>query len=158
MPRPREPIKLVEMKGKKHLTKAEIQERKDGEVHGNTDEITPPSFLSAKQKREFEDIAKEMLRIDIMTNLDCDALARYIQARDKYIKYNKMLAKTPNDFEHIQVLEKVDGLQDRAFKQCNTAARELGLTISSRCRLVVPKKEEAPRENKFSKFGGVHDG
>ena len=52
------------------------------------------------------------------------------------------------DLEEVQVRR-----QDRHFKQAQTAARELGLTISSRCKLQVPvKEEEAPPANKFDRF------
>ena len=41
------------------------------------------------------------------------------------------------------------------LKQASATARDLGLTISSRCKLVVPKAEsDAPKVNKFAKFGG----
>ena len=33
-------------------------------------------------------------------------------------------------------------MQDKVFKQCQSSARDLGLTISSRCKLIVPKLEE----------------
>ena len=46
----------------------------------------------------------------------------------------------------------LDKRQDRYFKQAQTAASALGLTISSRCKLQVPVKEEAPKENKFQRF------
>ena len=53
-----------------------------------------------------------------------------------------------------EMLDKLDKRQDRYFKQAQTAAAALGLTISSRCKLVAPVKEEAPKENKFARFGG----
>lgn len=33
-------------------------------------------------------------------------------------------------------------LQDKAFKQCLSCARELGLTIGARCKLVIPKVDD----------------
>ena len=45
-------------------------------------------------------------------------------------------------------------MQDKAFKQVRAAASDLGLTISSRCRLVVPQAPEVPKTNKFSRFSG----
>ncbi len=33
-------------------------------------------------------------------------------------------------------------LQDRAFKQCIACAKELGLTIGARCKLIIPKVED----------------
>ena len=50
-------------------------------------------------------------------------------------------------------VERLALLQDRYFKQCRQGAADFGLTVSSRCRLVVPKADkETPKENKFAKF------
>ncbi|MGN7308777.1 P27 family phage terminase small subunit, partial [Bacillus subtilis] len=45
--------------------------------------------------------------------------------------------------------------QDKFFKQCRQAASDLGLTISSRCKLVVPKKEEKEPSDVEKRFSGV---
>lgn len=37
-------------------------------------------------------------------------------------------------------------LQDKAFRQCLACAKELGLTISSRCKLIVPTPPESDEE------------
>ena len=43
--------------------------------------------------------------------------------------------------------------QDKAFKQCRAAASDLGLTITSRAKLVVPESAKpVPKENKFARF------
>ena len=55
------------------------------------------------------------------------------------------------EFVNSQV-ERLAIMQDRYFRQCRQGAADFGLTVSSRCRLVVPKAEETPKENKFSKF------
>ena len=53
----------------------------------------------------------------------------------------------------IVEMEKLISMQDKAFKQCRASANDLGLTIASRCKLVMPTVEEKPKENKFTKFG-----
>ena len=45
------------------------------------------------QAQKFIDIACELLRVEIMGNLDCDALARYIQSEEKYLKYDKLVSQ-----------------------------------------------------------------
>lgn len=52
-------------------------------------------------------------------------------------------------------LDQYSKIHDRYFKQCRASASDLGLTISSRCKLVVPKTEEEPKPNKFNKFKKV---
>ena len=149
MARAREPISLVEAKGKKHLTKAEIAERKATEIKANSDKIEAPEYLPAKLKSEFYRIAEELKKIDIMSNLDCECLARFIVSEFNYQKVSKKLLKTAVDNEKYFTYLTI---QDKLFKQCTKAAADLGLTISSRCKLVVPKAPEKEKKNKFSKF------
>ena len=164
MARPREPIDLIAAKGRKHLTKEEYNERKKAEVTASADNIKPPDFLSKKEREKFEEIAKQLTDLKIMSNLDCDILARYIRADTEYIKITKQLEKIkfiPDRKsmagEDAQLTEQyakynyLSKIQNRAMKACNENARELGLTISSRCRLVMPKEKDEQPINKFMK-------
>lgn len=172
---PRQPLNLVLAKGAKHLTKAEIAERRSSEVQGCVDGIAAPSYLTAKQKKQFDTIANQLQRIGIMGETDNDTLARYITAQSFYedaVKDMRKLQKErpvrPNEnaepeeldafYNRMQVwgvsMDLAIKRQDRYFKQAQTAAAALGLTISSRCKLAVPKSAEPPKENKFAKFGG----
>lgn len=156
----RQPIELVVAKGSKHLTKAEIAERQAREVKPCTDDIAPPSYLTAKQKQEFNRIAAQLQKLKILGETDVDALARYILSRDTYVKLTKQIQKK-EILENPLILDKYMKNQDRAFRQCDVSAKALGLTISSRCRLVVPEvTTEAPKENKFNRFakGAVSSG
>ena len=173
----RQPTDLVVMKGKKHLTKAEIEARKNAEVTAPCDKVRPPTYLSPELKKKFRKLAKELLEIKLIANVDCDALARLLIAQEKYLEVTKKLSETPltvmvpvfgkvmneetGEMEHQQIGERevVNGeqerlliIQDRCFKQCRQGASDFGLTVSSRCRLVVPKVQKAPPENKFAKY------
>lgn len=163
---PRQPIELVIAKGKKNLTKAEISERRATEVQPCMDGIEPPAYLTAAQKKRFVKLATQLQKIKIMGETDCETLSRYITAQTQYEKATKALRgmkppKPTGDDEADMILmadyykneETVAKLQDRYFKQAHTSATALGLTISSRCKLEVPVKEEEPKVNKFSKFG-----
>lgn len=154
MGRYKEPIDLIVAKGKKHISKAEVQERKQKELDVPFKEIIVPSYLSVKQKEKFIEIATKLLKINIYTELDIDVLARYILAQDLYLLYTSKIKKIikKND---IDELEKYQRMQDKAFNQAQSCARELGLTISSRCRIEVPYKEPETKRNKFDKFRGV---
>lgn len=149
MARPKQPISLIQAKGKKHLTKSEIEERKSTEVKAASDKVKPPSYLPNVLKKEFERIASELIRVEIMTNLDCEALARFVVSEYNYQKVTKKLLKTGVDndkyFNYLLI-------QDKLFKQSRQAASDLGLTISSRCKLVIPTKQDDKPPNKFSKF------
>ena len=151
----RQPISLLEAKNKKHLTKAEKDTRKKREVSAPSDNVTPPSYLSLPEKAKFARIAKQLIDLKIMSNLDCDCLARHIQSETKYQTYDKLVndyLKQVSDTQKetgqteldISTLSGLENLRDKALKQCRASASDLGLSISSRCKLVVPKpvKEE----------------
>ena len=148
----RQPIELIKAKGAKHLTKAEIAEREQSEVKPITDNIIAPEYLTKKQKETFNRLADQLKVLKIMGETDVDALARYITANDFYINaVRKMRSKEVKD--NPVLFGSWAKIQERYFKQCRSAANDLGLTISSRCRLVVPeRKTETPKENKFKKF------
>lgn len=163
----REPIDLILAKGKKHLTRNEIENRKNTEVNVDAyKNVKPPGYLSKKQKDEFKEIANKLLDIGIMSELDEDCLARYLIAKENYLKSTKLLnaayrnkaAKKYKDNEKMQRIFSNDiesNLihQDRAFRQCRASAADLGLSIASRCRLVLPNPTPSkPKDNKFAKF------
>lgn len=159
----RQPINLIIANGKKHLTKSEIEERQSSEIQPCTDGIAAPSYLTAKQRKEFDRIAGQLQKIGIMGETDCDTLARYITAQGLYEQAVKDLRQVQKDRpkdatpERLAVwadlLNTLDKRQDRYFKQAQTAAAALGLTISARCRLAVPVKDEPAKVNKFARFG-----
>ena len=173
----RQPTDLVVMKGKKHLTKAEIEARKNAEVVAPNDKVKPPVYLTPEQKKKFRKLSKELLAIKLIANVDCDALARLLIAQDQYIEITDKIRETPlmvdvpvyemrentdtGEQERVQVgtREVVNGererlmiIQDRCMKQCRQGASDFGMTVSSRCRLVVPKAKETKPENKFAKY------
>ena len=60
MARPRQPIELVIAKGKKHLSKAEIEERRKQEIKASNDNIEAPSYLPNNLKEEFNNILYDL--------------------------------------------------------------------------------------------------
>ncbi|MGY8620318.1 phage terminase small subunit P27 family [Bacillus safensis] len=165
MARPRQPVDLLLVKGKKNLTKKEIEERREQEIKAPDDKVKAPSYLPKDLKREFKKIADELKNIGIITNLDVDALARFLFARKQYLQITEIILKTPvitdvedEDGNRIEVAsQKYSDLlinQDKLFKQCRQASSDLGLTISSRCKLVIPKKDDKPKSKEEERFGG----
>lgn len=169
----RQPIELVIANGRKHLTKEEIESRRASEVAPCTDDLTAPSYLTAAEKRRFNKLVEQLAKLKIMGETDTEALARYVTAQGLYEQAVKDLRKLSKDrpvkpddpddskgqqkyYDLLEIyyvmLDSAVKRQDRYFKQAATAAAALGLTISSRCKLVAPVKEEAPKQNKFKKF------
>src|SRR5665648_977095 len=77
-----------------HLTKKEIEERMRTEIKAPSDNIKAPGYLSVGQKKKFNEVAEELKRIDIMTNLDIDTLARFVIADTLYIEITKPVSYT----------------------------------------------------------------
>ncbi len=170
MARPRQPIDLIKAKGKKHLSEREYEERKAQELEVPFKDVQPPSYLTAKQKREFTEYADKLVALGIFTELDVDVLAQYCIAKTLYLKYSDQIKKVIDKENAVHkwsaieeiaencesaedikaLLEKIlrrqrgdditvmMNLQDKAFKQCIACARELGLTVTSRLKLVIP--------------------
>lgn len=168
----REPTDLVVYKGRKHLTKAEIEERKSKEIQAPNDKIKAPNYLSKSEKKEFNKISKELIRIGIMSNLDIDSLAFFIKTRTEYLRITKEVEirgptreievedKDPEgnviSTKKVEVIngdyERLLKMQLKVLKVCRKIAADLGLSIASRCKLVVPTSKEEQKENKFKKY------
>lgn len=161
--RRKQPIDLIAAKGRKHLTFEEYDTRKSQEVVAPSDNIKAPSFLTKNEAKKFDEIATILKDIGIMTNLDCDVLGMYIQSYTQYEKVTKQInkikfkASKKLDIDaDEQIDEQMDKfgylskLQIRYLKACTECAKELGLTISSRCKLVMPKSNDEEKPiNKF---------
>lgn len=187
MPNEREPIDILLAKGRKHLTRAEIDERRDQEPPpAPADNIKPPEYLSAKQRAEFFELAQQLAEMKIFGNVDAGELGRYVIAHSMYARYTKLLRTLPKkkrsrlrelrervardegrpvapnedmDDEDLALeLEKsLALLQDKYFNQCEQTARALSLNITSRCKLIVPKAPVTPKSNKFDRFKKAAD-
>lgn len=148
----REPIKLTLLKGKKHLTKAEIQERIDSEVKVGNDAVKSPAYLPKELKKEFNKIAKELIKCDLLTNLDVDVLARFLISREQYVKTMEQL-RDIDPTDDIIYYEKVLRVNDKLFQQLSKSSNELGLTVTSRGRIRVPKFTPEEIDKVEQKFG-----
>lgn len=149
----REPIDLIVAKGKKNLTKKEIEERKNREVKAPSENIEPPSYLPEELKVEFINISLKLKEIGIISELDVTALARFLISEYQYQKITAKMLKMKNItdkyFDYAN-------LQDKFFKQSRAAAGDLGLTISSRCKLVLPdsnKNDDSEMTEGQKRFG-----
>ena len=153
MAKRREPIDLLVAKGKKNLTKKEIEERKNREIKAPSENIETPSYLPENLKGEFINISSKLKEIGIMSDLDSNALARYLIAEHEFqkvaIKMVKMKNITDKYFDYLKA-------EDKFFNQARAAAGDLGLTITSRCKLVLPnnnKDEPAEMTEGQKRFG-----
>ena len=140
MPKQREPIDVILAKGRKHFTKIDIENRRAEEPSVPFKNIEAPTYLSKAMKAEFYDIAGKLLAIGVMTELDEDSLARYLIAKKHYLKYSKLISKAIKDGD-LNESARLINTQDKLYKQVRGAAQDLGRTITSRCKLVIPEAE-----------------
>ena len=141
MPKQREPIELIIAKGRKHFTKADIEKRRAQEPDVPFKNIRAPKYLSKPATKEFYDTAYKLLEIGVMTELDEDALARYIVVKQQFLMYTELISEALA-LEDIETADRLAKTQDKFFKQVRAAASDLGLTITSRCKLVVPEPQD----------------
>lgn len=142
----RQPTDVVLANGKKHLSKAEIAERRAGEVRIPAAKTAkPPKWLPEAIKKDFRALGKKLIAAGLYTELDADTLGRYLVAQQEYLLATKQVFQAYAEREPEEV-EDWSRIQDRHFKQARNCANDMGLTVTSRCRLVVPETAQASEE------------
>lgn len=138
MPGPRQPTELVVANGRKHLTRTEEDQRRDQEVHVPVpDRAEPPRWLPKKLHAEFRQIGEILRLAGLYAELDRDALGQYFLARERWQRADKLASKAIREQDE-KLAKEWTAVQSTYFRQCRQCAEVLGLSISSRCRLVVP--------------------
>lgn len=137
----RQPTDVVKANGKKHLSKAEEDARRDSEVRvAAAQKAKPPKWLPEALRKDFRKIGKQLIEAGIYTDLDADTLGRYLVAHGEWLaataEVQQRLNRQPRDVKTVDDWGKV---QERYFKQARNCANDLGLTVTSRCRLVIPQ-------------------
>lgn len=153
MPGPRLPTDVVKERGRKHLSKAEEAERRQSEVKlPKPKKISPPKWLPEYLKAEFRALAKELLEADMgAAGLDRDTIGRYLVASRQYTAA-AIQVQDALDAEDAEKAAEWMNIQDKCFKQANKCANDMGMTLTSRCKLVMPTKKEDPGEDEFTAF------
>lgn len=157
----RQPTVLVETRGKKHFTKSELAQRKEREVKAKPPKTAkPPAWLPEQLKKDFRAIGKQLIELGVYSRLDADTLGRYLVAQHQWLIATQMVEQAltrrkpagPNGEPGAlapdqEAADSWGRIQERYFKQARNCATDLGLTITSRCRLVLPEgvgPKEAP--------------
>ena len=147
MPGPRQPTDVVKAKGRKHMTKAEEAQRRAGEVQVERPKtVKVPKWVPEDLKKEFRALGRKLLAAGLYTDLDADTLGRYLVAQHQYIlaAQEAEQALTRRDQEGADDWGKI---QERYFKQARNCANDMGLTVTSRHRLVVPDAPQKGEED-----------
>jgi len=154
---PKLPIEVIEGRGAKHLTRAEKEARAASEVSkpSGAKVIRAPSWLPKNLQPEFNEIRAQLVSLGIFEKIDRDTLARYLIAVGEWRNAlaqaqkssRKRVEKDVTIYPDADLTAKWSAIADRYFKQCQRCASDLGMTITSRCRLVVPGADKAEEEN-----------
>lgn len=147
---------------KNRLTKDEIEKRREAEkrLKPKANKVKPPTWLSKEAKKEFNRIAKEMQDLDLLTNIDIDALALYCDAYVNYIECTRIIAKEGLMVEYTNKAAETNKVphplltkKKQLAEQMKALAMEFGLTPASRAKLAIPREEEKPKSEEEKLFG-----
>ena len=135
----RQPTDVVAANGRKHMSQAEEDARRDAEVHVPPPESAiPPEWLKKKYHKEFREIGEILLSSGLYSELDRDVLAQYFVFRDHWLNADREAAKAIRAKDE-KLAKEWTGIQLSYFKQARQCAEVMGLSVTSRCRIVVPQ-------------------
>lgn len=155
----RQPTALVKANGKKHLSRAEEAERLAAEPKVDPPStVTPPKGLEKRFHNEFLEIGQILLAAGLYTELDRDVLGQYFVLRDRWRRADKRASAAirANNEKSAQAWTSV---QKSYFQQAHECAIRLGMTIDSRCKLMVPESvKQKTKEEEQNPFLQIIEG
>ena len=129
MARPSKSVRVMS----KNLTKEEKELRLETEekLKGGADNISPPTYLNASQKKIFNYIIEQLKESGILGNLDTYILSQASISIDRLQKIEKMINKDINRIYDKDLLKAKSEYTKDFFRCCN----ELSLSPQSRAKL-----------------------
>lgn len=147
------PQKVIEMRGKSHQTKAEKEERRNSEPKMNDDKrIRAPDYLPEMLRAEFNELGQQLIKAKLACKLDRDVMARYLMSKQNWILAHEKAKDSllfDDDPKTVGGWTKIANLY---FNQCQSCANAMGLTITSRCKLVVPQDKNEEENDPMAKM------
>jgi len=139
VPKNAQPISLVQANGRKHLTKAEIRDRQEGEIKlgkHELEKLKKPAFITKDKEANklWNDLIKEYKAsaeqgIDLLSSSDVGVLAMYCKTYSEYERlirrYQKIDEIQINEnvlSEYLDSAEDVDGAGYRALQYLSQLA------------------------------------
>ena len=161
MPGPRQPVDVLKARGAKHLTKNEEAQRRASELNvPPAQKITPPKWLGREfpddvakaLKAEFRKLGKRLAEVGLYSELDADTLGQYLVALHQWELATRQVEHLLGNAYDVKAAESWCNIQAKYFSAARRCAAEMGLTISSRCRLIVPQAAEPDEpEDEFTR-------
>ena len=140
-----------------NFTKEEIEQRKKEEESLYEFEkipLSPPSWLNKEAKKEYKRIAPLLNRLPIaeldlmMVSMYCDLVSDYQAASEQAYTEGRIVEELDSQGNPKTKINEAWKLKESAAKNIRSIAGQLGMTIDSRMRIVVPKEEE--KEDPFA--------
>ncbi|MEB4861147.1 phage terminase small subunit P27 family [Priestia megaterium] len=154
------PIKHSSTMDEAHISNEEKEARKEVEakLKAPNDKLKAPKFLDENAKKEWKRIVGDLIDLEIIANIDMATLAMYCDAYSRYQEATAHIIEHGTTVEHVNTSGNVNEVvsphvtvQLKYADVIRKCASDLGLTISSRLKLVAPKLGEGD-DNEYSKF------
>ncbi len=142
------PQNVLDMRGRSHQTKAEKEQRRSQEPKTEKlKQVRAPLWLPEYLRDDFVKLGRELNEVGLLSKLDLDILARYVMSRDAWVAAH-LKARDMLDRDDPKESGAWTRVARTYFDQCQQCASSMGLSITSRCRLVVPElpKDEADED------------
>lgn len=147
------PQNVIEMRGKSHQTKAEKEERRNSEPKMSDDKrIRAPDYLPEMLREEFNKLGQQLIKAKLACKLDCDVIARYLMSKQNWILAHEKAKDSLMFDDDPKVVDKWTKIANQYFNQCQACANAMGLTITSRCKLVVPQTKDEEENDPMAKM------
>lgn len=159
------PVELLVLTGKKHLTKKEIQERREAEarVRPPADAVRCPQWLDAEGRKEWRRITGALQAIGLITNVDVSALAIYCSQVSDYVTLSRRIRQEAF-VDAVQEDGSVARVPNPELPEWREERRriariirgylvEFGLSPSARAKLTLPKRDDKPKDQFEELFG-----
>lgn len=147
------PQNVIEMRGKSHQTKVEKEERRNSEPKMSDDKrIRAPDYLPEMLRAEFNELGQQLIKAKLACKLDRDVMARYLMSKQNWILAHEKAKDSllfDDDPKTVGGWTKIANLY---FNQCQSCANAMGLTITSRCKLVVPQDKNEEENDPMAKM------
>ncbi|HDW3058686.1 phage terminase small subunit P27 family [Bacillus cereus] len=162
MGRKAKPIHLHILEGNTNrLTKEEMKQRLESEKRwkAKSDKVRPPTWLDSVAKKEFKRIAGELLELEVMTNIDVNALALYCDAYADYMACTKIIQEegllveyTNKAAETNKVPHPLLTKKKQLHEQMKAIGVDFGFTPSARARIVMPRAKKGAQTTVEKEF------
>lgn len=132
----------------KHYSRSDEAALLDRDVKVPFTDVQPPDFLTTKkQVDEFEGLARKLKACGIFTELDETVLGQYIIAREVYVDTMRESRRVINDkLAEERDKSSAQARLSKSIKDCRDLASDLGLSITSRCKIQMPKNAEVEED------------